>query len=370
MRPLLLLLLPAAVLAVSGCKSIDAKAHNLRQLHDSEGWAREDAKTLSDVEYLTRSGLTGLSGGRMTVKADDGKEVKNPWKTSFKTLRQLAEFDPDSGDNLYVQAEMFSWLGPDADFVLSRETAILGLVNVAPRLDVEGPLPPHGGGPANAEEVVAALQHLISISAPVLAGKANPAEAAAFREACMGLRRLKVDRDSGRRTLSVCTLLLRRARRGSEKDVAPLESLRDEVARWCVSRALFEALRDEEPVVRIASLRLAAALSPEARIAALSSAISVDYGDPEADVRVASLDLIAAGGLPSEEDWPDVPGLPDRETVMGTIVGSLESIYGRERAAASRCLGVVSGSDLSTLRSEEWTAWWRERTAHDRGVAQ
>jgi len=256
--------------------------------------------------------------------------------------------------------------------VLTRERSMLEMGPAGVRLGVELPLAPDPAAvPAGVAEVGEAIGALLAASRGQLLGPAAASGAASgaepdapvptVAEALARLGTMPLDRAGAQRVLSVCTILLRRVRTEDE-EFARIRELQEQMARFCVARALYEGLNDRSPLVRSAALWSCAQLGEEARYAILPRTLLPQVGDPSELVRTTALRLIAVHGLPAlPDEVPQEDRGPIRERMLQSLVEATQSLHGIEQVAACRALGAVADAGFASLRPEDWSGWWNAR---------
>jgi hypothetical protein len=137
--------------------------------------------------------------------------------------------------------------------------------------------------------------------------------------------------------------------------------LSEELQRRCVRQALAKALVDTEPRVRAAAV--------EASVASAGTKVLDEFllqldreASPEVLLRI--VDLVRANGLP--EGVPEGSQLTPEEARERRLQKLMELLVRPEssvRVGAMRALGSVSQAGFSSLREEDWQAWWLARVA-------
>jgi len=356
------LLAPLLVLALAtSCTSLEARVHNLRELHEADGRPRYRAALMSEWEFALRRGFSSPSLDAIGLDYRDKKpsEVEDPGGESLNNLVRLARFDPDGVREGALQTEMFAWLAVDDRYVLARERAVLALSAVARRLGLDAPfeLDPERETPS-ADEVAEWVAELVAAAGDVLEDPADPQAAAVLAGVCneLGARELTVQ--GGRRVLAAAAALLD----AGGDELEPLAQLVEEVEWQCVGEALTLALDDPHPVVRAAALR-AWVQGTDNRV---PEVVAAALADEAREVSLLACRLIRVYGLPR----------PRRELSPVDLAEYYESWYARllelvwhpegsVGVAACRALGRVTDSGLRSLRGEDWAAWWRREYGSD-----
>ena len=149
--------------------------------------------------------------------------------------------------------------------------------------------------------------------------------------------------------------------------------------RHLVGLALGHGRSDADPLVRAAAWRANhAAFGAAFLIEALAALIMTSRGPDGRPVVTETFRLegessgddevfLAVMELVREEGLPLVPGLSPAQHAdlrfrqlfaLVQITHDFEAFGERSRSAAMRALAKVSGSDLTSLRKEDWEAWW------------
>lgn len=354
MKSLVLAATRAAVAALGGalcaCGTLESNAWNVRQLHESDGSPRPVAAVMSGFEYGLRTSLGELPVLDESGADPEGKpagRVTNPRRRALSELLELEEYDSRDDDARWLQAELAAWLAVDADPTVERLTAVRVLGRVATVLGDVTPVAAPAAPEVDAAESSAALLALVrDLGAAARAGEAERL-ADLLRPFAPDLQ----GRESGRRLLRACALLTHEAEGGAG---AVLARAADQYARRVAALALRAALDDPRREVRAEAHRLVVRLEPEAAYGLATAA--ADRGDTDALEAVFASLLVT--GLPAEDDsnarrveWLRLFTLHSSGDVFASYPGALPT-------TACRCLARFSGAGLSTLRSEEWVAWF------------
>ena len=353
-------------LALAGCRSVDAKVWNLRQVHESDGSTKRMGRLHNDMQHrmiqgtqiadLQKANIFGLQEGKE-------KPIEDPDGVSLENLIELGEFDADDPRVLALQVEMFGWLGVDDRYALARERAQLELGSLGRRLGVETPMrPPADPPPAGADEVGAALQDLIAIVIPAVRGVA-PVAARDIEEGCAAIDALVLERNGLRRLIGAITVLLYDGKAPPEA-LGVLPELHRSLMRTFLAQSLSAGLDDSSPRVRAAALESAVLASDNALPDLLVGALA---RDPTEEVKLRCLHLLEKHGfprIPPEVSAEDAARF--EENLLALLVEILRSPFESSvTIAACRTMGELSGAPIASLHPEVWLAWWDE--AHPGG---
>ncbi|MFN0007576.1 MAG: hypothetical protein ACKVXR_06670 [Planctomycetota bacterium] len=357
------LLAALAGMPASGCQVVEAKAWNLDQLHDESTEHRYTAAIEGDTEYFFRHVLTRSLGIETNLEKKDPSAVEDPAQTCLETLVELEEHDGSSAQVSAIQVEWFARLAVLDPWVLSRERAVLGLSRAAARLSAGVPTGlPKDAEPAGAQAASEALAGLVRAARPVLdrGSRASPSERLDLEAACRVVTDLVLDLDGARRLLRATAEL---AGAVGDQNVAgqPLLRLSEDLKRRCIRQALAKALLDVEPRVRAAAV--------EASVASAGTKVLDEFllqldreSSPEVLLRV--VDLVREHGLPV--GVPEGAKMTEEEARERRLEALMDLLVRPEtsvRVGAMRALGKVSGAGFSSLREEDWQAWWLGRVA-------
>ncbi|MFT5079491.1 MAG: hypothetical protein ACJAZ8_001552 [Planctomycetota bacterium] len=350
------------------CQIPRAKLANLHEVHSPSGQVSYRGRVQNDLEYaLTRAfqggsirieGLADFGTGEVTIEDPLGECLDN----------QLALAGLDSSDSLVAgfQVEAFGWLSVDDQYVLGRERAMLELGKHAIRLGVEGP--------AAAPEDAATAELL----SPLLAGLAKaglgalPAavaelgvdllavtESEDLAAAMAAVREVPLDRNGALRVLAVCNVLIERSSELEESNASTLEELgklQEDMQRIVVSQALGSGMDDPAPEVRRATLQAFLDLPGGIPLGLMN----VFATDPDKQVVATALGWVAANGLPAPKaGTTDTDAELLRLSWIDFLIGQSQSAHGIVSAKACAALSTVSDADFTSMRAEDWTAWWR-----------
>ncbi|MCZ6597874.1 MAG: HEAT repeat domain-containing protein [Planctomycetota bacterium] len=345
------------LLCSPACRVVDAKVHNLREVHEPDGSVSRVGAVMGDLEWMVRRSLIGnMSSGDLDLGTKEPEEIEDPYEVCLENLIGLGSCNSDDARTAALQIELFTWLAVDDSYALSRERAVLELGLLARRLGLEGPLDP----PADAvtqNEVAPVLEEILRTVRPILAAEPLAADPGPFAAACAAGAALQLDRDGARRLLAACTALLTRGGFDAS-ELAPLRELHADLQRRCVGFALHEALTDGHRVVRAAAVEACANLGGVGAGKILWRAAQ----DPSGTVVVKSLELIRANGIPApaEGEPTDRTG-PPVDQWLELLVTYTSNFDGPTSAAACRTLAAVSDAGFESLRWEDWHTWWIER---------
>lgn len=344
MARLRLALAPLVALAIAlapGCRTPQAAAWNLRELHALDGSTQRVGRVQSHTEFALRRTLVGLV--RAGPDSDMGpagkpeKQVSRPLDRTLKELLILASFDGEHAPTGGLQVELFAWLGRQDVYDLARERSVIELVKAGRRLGLERPEQvPEGATSATPDQVQEAARALWAA--------AERGTGLDLDNALTALEALPLDLDGSRRALAAVNIVLEAPRPEPAERRLVAASLF--LQRRTVALAVGDALMDEEGLVRGAALRGAATWSTAARdelLRAWGNAPQESFdGHPEVLRAVAEL---VADGVPEGDDLE--PWL-DRLYVIA------EQGDGRASVAACRALGRLLPESPASLRPEDW----------------
>lgn len=369
-----------------GCSLPEAKLHNLRELHQSDGALSYRGNLHNDVTFLMSrwvanfpvnfQGLT--DDGGLLAGLDAGKEIiEDPCTKDLENLNKLAAIDSTNLLWAGYQIEAFGWLGPDDQYVLGRERAVMELGKAARRLNVAEPLvePSQAAGPEDLSGVLAdlarsvlgeesflAMLEQVDGEAPAGAGAFDENTQAerkrlSFTEARAALDALSLDRYGALRVLALCdALFARQPARLTAADATSLglRTLAGEVQSSIVAMALAKVLDDPAPIVRAAAVRAVAGLNSGPPIGLLKLAAT----DPSWEVSSAGLAWVAENGLPLQRVPAELHATARTEWI-NFLVGQCQSPDTRLSYVACRALNRVVPDGPRALQAEKWTNWWR-----------
>jgi len=378
----------ACVVLLPSCLVADAKAWNLRQVHDEQGEPKRIGDVRGDIEYALFNRPLNVRGTGMLAFLNELDEprprrIADPLRVALINSIELGQCDEEDPRIAGLQVEIFAWLGSDASWVLTRERAVIELGRAARRLGLGEPVEaPDEGAAAAPEEVARAARALWSsrgspvplalleaeaTAADEPAASAPPAAASQLEEpaleldaACAALEALPTDAAGARRALAAANTYALHAQARASIPPRVLALSRRLQERAC-GLVLQGALRDAHARVRAAALE--ALLS--SRASGHAELIAEALGDTGRESRLAALRWIARfgpGSMRGEARPVDAPA-PELEAWIDPL---LELATGRDTAigaAACRALGVLSGGELRSLRYEDWLAWRAARAA-------
>lgn len=352
-------------LLLAGCSSVDARVHNLRELHHDDGRPSYRAALVSETGYEWRAAFRVQAPLGLELELPDVEEeaVKNPSRRCLENLRAMAGFDGRDPRVRALQVELYAWLASSDAYLLARERALVELGPLARRLGVRERARALEPGPAPAELEELALA-VVAAARPLLRGEAGEVERRAFADACAALAAPEHDLSSGRRALRVTAALLG-ARGASRKAFDPLRAAAAALERRLAALAMTSALEDPVPWVRAAAVD--AWVEATDNDAAEVLALALATGDPEGSdvVRLRALTALAERGLPASER-----GDAARDAWVARLVELAQpGGSGAVHAAACRALARVSGAGFASLRFDDWLGWWRARLEREAQAA-
>ena len=354
------------LVALAGCRTVDAKVSNLRSLHEPDGTIRKVAVIQSDFQFLLRKFMNTLNFRGQGFGEPEPEAVDDPLGTSLENLIELGESSSEDDRVLGLQAEIFSWLAVDCEYQLSRERAVLELAEVGRRLAITDPIkPPEEEQATQPEQAVEWLRALRAAIDPYLAvNPPGPRSASAVADAVGAIDFTQLDRDGARRLLGA-TNVWYDAKGYEQPELSALGELRRELARRSVELALAQALSDPEPRVRVAALKTCVALTKNRSPRLLRAALT----DSEPEVVACALRLLSQHGVPPEPE-PDFEGDLEayREAWIGLVVRVLRTVGdGQVAVAGCRALERITDAGLKNLRPEVWIAWYEAREPQAQG---
>jgi hypothetical protein len=330
----------------------EAKIYNLEQLHEDDSRHRYTAALEGDFEYVVRHKFLGVFNLKSTDLTQKGRgQVEAPADECLANLIALAEIETTDPVVFGRQIEWFARLAIEDPWSLSRERAITALTHAG--LQLQAGLPRGLGADQSAatpEAVGEVAKALIKSMHAVLDRKSTRAD---LQAACDAMRKLDLDNSGARRSLRIVIELVDAA--GTrDPDLAPLASLATDLEKLCIRRTLALAIDDKEPRVR------AAALSSTAQIGGATAIDAVLFDrlqkDSEPEVTIAIADTLAAHG---REALAGASGEKTREDWLRVLWNLVENRRESEvRVHAMMALSVLSDSGITSLREEDWQAWW------------
>ena len=357
--------LAALALGLVGCSSIDARIHNLEQLHHEDGKISYRADLVGDSSYVLRDafrvkGPFGLDLDLALASSDDDLEfIDDPAEEPFEVLLSLDEFPLDVDRYRLLRTEMYLWLLNGDPFVLTRELCARELGPIGRELGVTAPLvrPEPVVGPTP-DELAVLITDLIQATGPVMRRGGTSEHKEALRLACEALRERDHDMSSGRRVLRVCSALADAP--GSDRAAFdPVHELGADVARRLITRVLTKALDDPSPYVKAATLE-AWIVATDGRAGEF---LLQSFTEPSPLVLSASCRVVERYGLPQPASALSPQEAADWEDVWysNLIRIAVDHPDGEVSAAACRALAATTGAGIETLRFEEWADWWVDR---------
>lgn len=373
----------ASLLAATGCRFAGAATYNLDELLDTDNSFRYVASQQTGTQWFLGSLVDSdwLSDDSILNPNKKPKPIPNPSKQALKNLLTLREGALASDDH-WLHAEQVRQFTRYAAFCpsrLARERCYLELGVHALRLKLGEPIPEPERA-ANAPELEEAIADLArALNSMVTGGRRVDATTRRdFEAACELIGALELDLEGGWRLLKVIASF-GQVNRVPDSELEPLFELGEAVQRHLVGLALGRGRSDVDPLVRAAAWRANYAAFGAAFLNEALAALILNNQGPEGrpmvtetfrlggewhgddEVFLAVMDLVREEGLPL------VPGLTAgqradlrfRQLFALVQITHDFSAYGeRSRSAAMMALAKVSGSDLTSLRKEDWETWW------------
>jgi hypothetical protein len=347
----------------SACHVIESKDWNLEQLHDASGRHRYTAALEGDFEFFLRQRVAAplvSAGSTLAVKSPKG--VDAPADECLDNLIALEEFDPADPRVAGLQVEWFARLSVDDPWRLARERAILALGRAGERLNVGMPEAlGQGEQPTGPEALGSALASLVKSARPVMERGRRAGETAELDldASCQLIEKMTLDIAGARRALRA-TVDLTRASGLNSPAAAPLGRLNASLQRVCVRRALAAGLLDKDDVVRAAAIEASVACAGNSVLPPVLQQLG---REPSAEVVVRVMQLVRRVGLPEP---PAALAPEEREKARNASLGELVRVLetrteGEVRVSAMLALAKVSGTNMQSLREEDWHAWWAAR---------
>lgn len=368
----------ACLTGLGACNVPAANLSNLRAVHQADGSLSYRGNLHNGFSFVISRwvdtlpvSVSGVTDNPALLGGLDGDAdpIENPAEVDLENLLALAAADSNDLLERGLQVEAFGWLAPDDQYVLGRERSVIELGRLARLLKVAEPLvePEHAAGPEVLSGVLANLARAVLGNPDFAAELAVDGELAstpsglqnvpAFGDAHAALAALELDRQGELRVLALCDALFLRdpGRLTANDDTSrALRALAVESQQRIVGLALADALEDKAPIVRAAAVQAVAGLAPGPPVGLLKLAAT----DPAWEVAHAGLAWVADHGLPLQR----VPAeLHDeaRTEWEGFLVGQCQSPDARLSFSACRALVTAVPDGPGSLRSEDWTAWWR-----------
>jgi hypothetical protein len=367
----------AAAQQLAGCHFVGTNAHNLDELHWSDGRHRRSGNLWTHYEYAAHVGFRGLVTGLGGKPQEESpKQIDDPLTACVDNLAELIAHDDSDPDVSAQKIDYCARIAVDDAWNISRELAVRELGRQGARLQLaQHPAPKPAGEVAGVDAVRDALRRLINTCAPVLKGGAvSSEELAEFAAACEAIGALNLDREGATRLLR-SVAIIERGRSGNTH-LGALHALSTNLQRACVRLALDAAVIDAPPTpnggtdpgwnnpkVRAAALEACVEAYGEPAYAHFMTELSARDGDSEH--LLALLRLVSQRGLPKPP--PNVSD-EERERVEKTWSETLlrtatDYPIAQVRLAAMAALAKVGGRASYSLREEDWQEWWSQRQA-------
>jgi len=367
----------AVTLQLAGCHFAGANAHNLDELHWSDGRHKRTGTLWTPYEYAVHVGIRSLVSGLGGKPEEEAPtKIDDPLGSCVDNLCELVGYSDSDPEIVAQKVEYCSRLAVDDAWNLSREIAVRELGRQGARLEL-GNHPPRKptGEVAGVDVVREALRRLINACGPVLKGGAvAPEHTAEFAAACEAIDALNLDRQGALRLLRSVTII--EAARSSNPHLAPLHALGLELQRTCVRMALDSAVNDTAPST--AGGTDPGWGNPRVRAAAIEACVAA-YGDPafahfmtelnardgDAEHALALLKLVKARGFPQPPGDIKPEDRARIEQQWSEAILHLATNYpdAPVRIAAMGALAKVGGRASYSLREEDWQRWWAQRSA-------
>ncbi len=344
----------------AACQVPAARVWNLEQLHDGATRHRYLASVQGETGFFWRHRvLAALGNTGATLSSLDPSPIENPAELCLENLIALEEhvrrLDAVAPDHV----EWFARVAVEDPARLSRERATLVLGELAARTGAG--LPARLGSdqsPAGPGEVGAAIEELVGAVRARIEGRASAAERLAA--ACTAFGRLDLDLAAGRRALRAAHELTRVVK-GRAEAQAPLDALVLELQSLCLRRALAAVLVDDDALVRAAAIR---AVARGGGVRAVDVVLFERLRkETEPEPLRAILAELAEQGLPADGGTEFKPQHAPAEWIASVCSIALQHPSSELRVAAMRTLGAVSDAGFTSLREEDWQAWWLARRA-------
>jgi len=354
--------LAALLAACPACHSVDAKVHNLGELHNDDGKVSYKAALMGDSEYVMRRAFSASApfGIEFDFQNKDPELIEDPSEACLQELLALERYSPSHSRYLALRTEMYAWLATGDPYVLARERCVLELAEIGQRLQLDAPMEnPAESEQPSVEELTQRITDLIQTAAP-LVGAGERTTELTLAEACDAISALKLGIPAGRRVLRTSAVLLSSSKSGA-REFDPLRQLVFDVARRLTAIALGEARNDSSPTVRAAAV-LAWTHATDNRAGELMVAA---MGDSEPLVVHRLFQEVAAHGIPrpmAELD-EDERAAWKENWIANLVRMAREHPDGKVSVAACKALTVVSDAGFESLRFEDWVRWWVEREA-------
>lgn len=340
------------------CRNVDAAAHNLRVLHESDGSVARQSAPLGHLEYRWRRALSDLPLERLGIgsnellfskKPVDQKRPGKQIRREFNTVLAAADRNPRSRG---LAVELSTWLAVDDPSPVIRQMALEELGRAAERLGVQR-LEESVDDAEEAEALRLVLTELFE--------SFEDRDAMGFQRGLGELSRVVSSREGAWRALRGLNVLLGAPDRlpGSRAD---FDAAHAAMQRRCVALGLSDALGDSDDRTRGEALRAAVKLAPARALPLLEDALRVRFYEALA----AGLDAARRG-----EVLPPADRREELESWCELCVRASDLPYGPAAVAAAKALAELAPrldgdkAPASTLRPEAWILWWTRRSPID-----
>lgn len=370
------LLLIAAV-STLGCRTPDVASANLDQLMRENHRFRYLAKVRTGVDYILSSLINPAWFEDDSILSGTPEPIPNPDMVALENLIALK----DSGvglDGEFLAAERVRHYTRYAIYcpsILCRERAMLELGPLAADLRVEAL--PQVSNPVGAAELGIGIRGLKDVLKKFADREATETDREDLIAACELLEGYELDIEGGRRLLRVLAAY-GKVFGLEDREREPLSRLSRQVQRRLVGLALVAGRNDRSGRVRAAAIRSNyqahgdAFLDEALRTLPLRFDSRNPFVSPNFEMIPALADqdepllevclLLKAHGLPHLEGRSASETILDRLNQIRTLV-EIAVAFERQpehvRVSAMQVLSQVTG-DLSSLREEEWHAWYNE----------
>ncbi len=380
-----------ASVCLAGCRTTTVATRNLDAVLSSSDTFRYQGDTTTPWKDFWSFGLGSVSGGLIGKGSEtELSQISNP--TGFAMGNLVALSESRQGPAIWRENEQVRVLTRFARYApsqLVRERALLELGAQAQRLGLEESYYERQGDgealPANAPELIEALDGLVDAARQLIAERNDPSETAAldFGAAVDLLEGTKLDVQGGSRLLRALGPFLRNVGLPAASQDR-LVALSTTVQADLVREALYFGAGDRSSVARAGAIRagIEAFGEPfliEATLALLPPGYVLEavrqrrqrFGIPPIpasfmEVHLAIAETLREVGLPVDARRGTRNSLELKGTLLSVLwrVAVSDVAFGdRSRHAMMRALGSLSGGELHTLRSEEWDAWFEGRIA-------
>ena len=372
-----------------GCRTTAVATRNLDAVLSSSDNFRYQGDTTTPWKDFWAFGLGNVSGGLLGRGEKDGlKPITNPTEFALENLVELAE--SGQGPAIWRENEQvrvltrFARHGPSK---LVRERALLELAGHAKRLGLDRSHAERADAvevlPANAPELIEALDGLVDAARRILGEGATASETARldFDAAVSLLEGTKLNIQGGSRLLRALGPFLRSV---GLPDAAKdrLAELSLSVQKELVAEALHFGAYDPSSLARAGALQAGVevfgeeylieatlALLPPGYVLEAVRARHQRFAIPPVpasfvEVHLAVSQALRDAGLPVAACKGTRESLELKGTLMSVlwrVSVSDVAFTDRSRHAMMRALAALSGGELETLRSEEWDVWFEAR---------